>query len=188
MVESTALEMRHRGNSIVGSNPTLSATKSLKRAPFRGFFYALITAGARDCEQGLPPLLGHIIIAPHHAIRSQKALKMPFQGDLQLRLGLPGVEAAGYPGGTVTTHLQGFDGEIEMVPQRAQPGHGRGMALFGIVVHGPSGKVLGGEIVEAAGQAAAAGERPRQQQISRIEIGVDRTVATAAHPCRCGMA
>ena len=25
MVESTALEMRHRGNSIVGSNPTLSA-------------------------------------------------------------------------------------------------------------------------------------------------------------------
>ena len=29
MVESTALEMRHTGNRIVGSNPTLSAIQDL---------------------------------------------------------------------------------------------------------------------------------------------------------------
>lgn len=37
MVESTALEMRHTGNRIVGSNPTLSAILDLdyQRSPAR---------------------------------------------------------------------------------------------------------------------------------------------------------
>jgi hypothetical protein len=33
VVESTALEMRHRGNSIGGSNPSLSASPPLRTPP-----------------------------------------------------------------------------------------------------------------------------------------------------------
>ena len=39
MVESTALEMRRRGDSTVGSNPTLSAITYEKELPGRELFY-----------------------------------------------------------------------------------------------------------------------------------------------------
>ena len=35
IVECIALEMRHTGNRIEGSNPSLSATGSFSRAPYR---------------------------------------------------------------------------------------------------------------------------------------------------------
>ncbi len=48
MVESTALEMRHRGDSIEGSNPSLSA-KALNKASFLNIFNACSFSVA--CQQ-----------------------------------------------------------------------------------------------------------------------------------------
>ena len=64
MVESTALEMRRRGDSTVGSNPTLSAIPHENQLPLRELFYGnlaeyLQSLPAPGIENLFGPACGH---------------------------------------------------------------------------------------------------------------------------------